>query len=132
MTDRPQIRHYMTRDLVSLTPDMEINRAMQVLLDHHISGAPVVDDKGALVGLLSKKDCLRAALHASYFREWGEMVSDYMAKDVQTLRGDMDIVEAATAFISSDFRLFPILSDGRLVGQISRSDILRALAEEWA
>ena len=131
MTDRPQIRHYMTHDLVTLTPAMEINRAMQVLLDHHISGAPVLDDKGWLVGLLSKKDCLRAALHASYYREWGETVNDYMATDVTSLDGNMDIVEAANAFLSSEFRLFPVLADGRLVGQISRSDILRALAQKW-
>ena len=131
MTDRPQIHHYMARDLVTLTPDMEINRAMQVLLDHHISGAPVLDEKGWLVGMLSKKDCLRAALHASYYREWGETVAGYMAKDVKSLDGKMDIVEAANAFLASEFRLFPVLTDGRLVGQISRSDILRALAQKW-
>ncbi len=132
MTDRPQIQHFMTRDPVTLTPDMEINRAMQVLLDHQISGAPVLDDKGWLIGLLTQKDCLRAALHASYFREWGETVGDYMATDVKSLDGDMDIIEAANTFLSSEFRLFPVLLNDQLIGQISRSDLLRALAQKWA
>jgi CBS-domain-containing membrane protein len=61
----------MSRELITLTPEMEINRAMNLLIDNRISGAPVLDATGNLVGMLSQKDCLKAALHASYYREWG-------------------------------------------------------------
>ncbi|MGB3277594.1 MAG: CBS domain-containing protein [Pseudorhodobacter sp.] len=132
MTYRPKIRDCMACDLIKLAPDMEINRAMGILLEHRISGAPVLDATGQLVGVLSKKDCLKAALNASYYSEWGYRVEDYMSRDVRTLDAETDIVEAAEAFLTSPFRRFPVLSDGQLVGQVSRADILRALSEEWS
>lgn len=131
MSERPCIGTYMTRDLVTLTPGMEINRAMHLLIDNAISGAPVLDETGNLVGVLSKKDCLKAALHASYYREWGDTVADYMSTDVKTLDAGLDLVEAAEAFLASSFRRFPVMSEGRLVGQISRADLLKALAGNW-
>ncbi len=131
MTDRPRISDCMARDLITLPPDMEINRALWILIVRQISGAPVVDDTGQLVGVLSMKDCLRAALNAAYYQDWGDSVADYMSADVRTLEADMDIVEAAEAFLSSPFRRFPVLRVGRLVGQVSRADVLRALAEQW-
>ncbi len=131
MTDRPCIRDYMIRDLVTLTPGTEINHAMNILLDRRISGAPVLDDNGWLVGVLSKKDCLKAALHAAYWRDWGQTVDKYMSQEVQTLQADMDIVAAAEAFLASSFRRFPVMQEGQLVGQISRADILRALNDQW-
>ena len=63
------VADYMTRDLITLSPETEINRAMNMLLDQRISGAPVVDQNGQMVGVLSKKDCLKAALEASYYRD---------------------------------------------------------------
>lgn len=131
MDDRPRIADYMARDLVTLAPDMEINRALHLLLDHRISGAPVVDASGALVGVLSKKDCLRAALNASYYQDWGDSVADYMSSDVHTLDAGLDIVTAAEAFLQSTYRRFPVMREGQLVGQISRADVLRALADQW-
>lgn len=131
MSERPRIRDLMATDLVTLTPEMEINRAAAVLLQRGISGAPVIDSHGALAGILSKKDCLRAALHASYYRDWGGQVAKFMTVDPQTLDADLDIVEAAEAFIASSFRRFPVLSEGALVGQVSRADILRGLYEHW-
>lgn len=131
MSNRPRIKSYMSHELVTLTPDMEINRAMQLLIDKHFSGAPVLDLTGNLVGMLSQKDCLKAALHASYYREWGDTVADYMSDQPQTLDAELDLVEAAEVFLASAFRRFPVMSEGRLVGQISRSDLLKALAGNW-
>lgn len=131
MTNRPVVADYMVTSLTTLSPEMEINRAMIVLLEGRISGAPVVDTKGQLVGVLSKKDCLRAALHASYYQELGGIVSDYMSKDVETLDADLDIVQAAERFIGGPYRRFPVMRESRMVGQISRADLLRALAEQW-
>jgi len=131
MSDRPRIKTYMSRELITLTPDMEINRAMNLLIDNRISGAPVLDATGNLVGMLSQKDCLKAALHATYYREWGDTVAGYMSGPPEALDAELDLVEAAEAFLASPFRRFPVMSEGRLVGQISRSDLLRALAGNW-
>jgi CBS domain-containing protein len=121
----------MATDLIKLRPDMEILHAMEILLEHRISGAPVVNDAGDLVGVLSKKDCLRAALNAAYFQEWGSPVSGFMTGKVESLQADTDLVTAAERFLASSFRRFPVMEDEMLVGQISRADVLRALVENW-
>lgn len=126
-----RIGNYMMSELVTFPHDMEIVKATKMLLDKHISGAPVVDEKGALVGVLSKKDCLRAALNASYYQEWGGAVHEFMAHPVETLEADMDLIQAAEVFLKSNFRRFPVLRDGVLVGQLSRADLLKALVENW-
>ncbi|MGB3390255.1 MAG: CBS domain-containing protein [Pseudaminobacter sp.] len=131
MTNRPRIADYMATDLVTLTPGQEINKAMKILLDERLSGAPVVDEKGLLVGVLSKKDCLKAALNSNYYQEWGGIVADYMSRDVETLEADMELVQAAERFLVSHYRRFPVMRDGRLAGQISRTDVLRGLTENW-
>lgn len=96
-----------------------------------VSGAPVVDAEGMLIGMLSKKDCMRAALDASFHQEWGSPVAGYMTTPVETLDVDLDLVSAVERFLASPFRRFPVLREGQLVGQISRADLLRALVENW-
>lgn len=131
MTKWPKVREYMAATLITLPPEMEILRAMEILLAERISGAPVVDAAGKLVGVLSKKDCLKAALNACYHQQWGGAVADYMSGPVETMEADLDIVEAAETFLASHYRRFPVVEEGRLTGQISRADLLRALVDNW-
>ncbi|MDH3475325.1 MAG: CBS domain-containing protein [Rhodospirillales bacterium] len=122
---------YMSSKLITLAPDMDIHGAMRVLLSNRISGAPVIDAEGNLVGILSKKDCLKVAFDASYHKEWGGRVAEFMSREVQTVEAEMDVVEVAERFLKGPFRRFPVMSGSRLVGQISRHDVLRALDELW-
>ncbi|UHD46466.1 CBS domain-containing protein [Aureimonas altamirensis] len=125
------VADHMRRHLVTVTGDMEIVEAVSVLMENGVSGACVLDEDGELVGVLSKRDCLKAALNASYYKQWGGTVADYMATDLETLDASLDIVDAAERFVGSAFRRFPVLSGGRLVGQISRTDVLGALSAQW-
>lgn len=125
------VSEHMVRDFVSLSPDQEINNALHVLLKHGVSCAPVVDDGTQLVGFLTEKDCLRAAYEASYYRDWGKPVSAYMARDVITIEPDIDILAACQVLLEGRYRRFPVVDEGRLVGLISRTDVLRALADTW-
>ena len=120
----------MTVRLVTFTPDTSVHEAIKVLLDGRFSGAPVVDADGNLVGVLSKKDCLKVVFSTSYHHEWGGTVADYMSTKVATLDADTDLIDAARNFVDSPYRRFPVMRDGQLVGQISRADLLRALIEE--
>ncbi|WP_265519311.1 CBS domain-containing protein [Nitratireductor luteus] len=70
------------------------------------------------------------ALNANYHQEWGGSVTDYMTSPVETLEADIELIQAAEHFLSSHWR-FPVTSDGRLAGQISRADILRTLTVNW-
>jgi len=121
----------MKVDLVTLSPDIEIVRAVAILLENRVSGASVLDASGELVGVLSKRDCLKAALNASYYKQWGGVVADYMSPKPQTLDADLDLVDAAERMIASSFRRFPVTRNGRFVGQISRTDVLEALSAQW-
>lgn len=122
-------RDYMTRHLITLTPDMEVMHAVGIFIERQISGAPVLDPTGNLVGMLSEKDCMRVALSAGYYGEWGGRVAEYMHSPVATIDADMPIVEVAQLFAEREYRRYPVLEDARLVGQISRSDVLRALQQ---
>jgi CBS domain-containing protein len=131
MTESKTARDFMATKLMTLTPETDIHQAMRLLLDNRLSGAPVVDGEGKLVGVLSKKDCLKVAFSASYHKDWGGPVSDYMNRNVQTVEASTDIVEVAEIFLKGPYRRFPVMENGRLVGQISRHDVLRALDELW-
>lgn len=122
-------RDYMARNLVVLAPEMDVLHAIGIFVEKQISGAPVLDRFGTLVGMLSEKDCMRIALAAGYYGEWGGRVEEYMHAPVATIDADMPIVEVAQLFAEREYRRYPVTEDARLVGQISRSDVLRALQE---
>lgn len=127
----PTVSGCMARHLYVFYPDMPIMKAVDVLLDHQISGAPVVDRKsGKLVGILSEKDCLRLVAKGQLYAEPAGNVADYMTVDVQTIPPDMDIYYAAGLFINNAYRRLPVVNgEGELVGQVSRRDILRVVRD---
>lgn len=122
-----KVKDYMSGKLIKFTPETDVLDAIHELVNHRIAGAPVVDDHGTLVGMLSEFDCLKVVLTAAYHGHPGGPVSELMTKDVQTVDADMSIIDLAELFMESGFRRYPVLKDNRLVGQISRKDVLRAL-----
>ncbi len=124
-------KDYMSANLVTFTPDMDILKAMNLLIKKGISGGPVVDKQGNLVGELSERDCLKVALHASYHSESAGTVAQYMHPGTKTVDADTNIVEVAEMFLRDGYRRYPVLKDNRLVGQISRRDVLKALENLW-
>ena len=79
------VRDYMATNLVTLTPEMEILRAVHLLLEHEFGGAPVVDNIGNLVGILTEKDCMKVVLNAGYHSEYGGRVAEFMSHDIKTM-----------------------------------------------
>ncbi len=121
------VKDYMARTLVTFKPETDVLDAVHTLVQHRIAGAPVVDDEGSLLGMLSEFDCMKVALNAGYHGIWGGPVRDFMSDGVETVDADMSIVDLAQVFIDKKFRRFPVMQGTRLVGQISRRDVLRAL-----
>jgi CBS domain-containing protein len=121
------VKDWMAANLVTLKPDMDVMDAVARLVEARIAGAPVVDHHGNMVGMLSEFDCMKVALDSTYHGEWGGRVSEFMTRDVITVPADMSIIDLARRFQESRLRRFPVMDDTRLVGQISRRDVLRAL-----
>jgi len=121
------IEQHMATELISFSPEDDILHAVRVLLDKKISGAPVLDESGKLIGILSMKDCMEIVYNTAYHQDWGGKVEQYMSHEVEHIEADTSILTAAEKFLNSNYRRFPVLRNGQLVGQISRHDILRAL-----
>ncbi len=121
------VKDYMSGKLVTFAPDTDVLDAIHDLVQHRIAGAPVVDDHGNLIGMLSEFDCMKVVLTSGYHGEPGGPVADLMVTDVKTVDANMSIFDLAELFMESGFRRYPVMKDNRLVGQISRRDVLRAL-----
>ena len=128
----PSVEDYMTKKLITFKKDTNINVVIKSLLDNRISGAPVLDDAGKVVGLIDDKDCLNVLFGNVYnqFPTTKATVSDYMSNVMRTINVNQNILDVAAIFTSSPFKRLLVMDDNdRLVGQVSRRDILRAIKE---
>ena len=123
------IKEFMAKQLITFQSDTPIETAMESFLENKISGAPVLDDQGKLVGVLSEKDCMRTLFESSYYNNLGGFVKEYMSTDLKTINIHDTLSNVADEFIKSRFRRFPVMERDKLVGQISRRDILRAIVK---
>lgn len=125
-----RVRDYMTPadKLVKLAPTTEVMSAINQLVKHHISGAPVVDADGHLVGMLSEMDCMQVGLIAAEDTCVAGPVSQFMKTSVVSVSPDDSLTQLAQLFLTKNFRRYPVIENGHLVGQISRSDVLKAIS----
>ncbi|MEO1030531.1 CBS domain-containing protein [Winogradskyella sp.] len=123
-----KVKDYMTTNLVTFRPDQSVQEVVESLIKYKISGGPVVNDKRELVGVISEGDCLKQLSESRYYNMplAHDNVEKRMARNVETIDGNMDVFDAANKFLNSKRRRFPIVENGKLVGQISQKDILKA------
>lgn len=123
-----RVSDYMTRKLITFRPDQPVLEVMNTLIKHKISGGPVVNDKGELIGIISEGDCMKQISESRYYNQPMDniTVENHMAHDVETIDGDLNVFDAAQKFVKSKRRRFPIVENGKLVGQISQKDVLKA------
>jgi CBS domain-containing protein len=120
------IRDYMSPNVTSVKPETNVVEALRVLLKHGRSGAPVIDNAGNLIGVLSEIDCLKEALMNGYFQSGGDRVADHMTSQVDAVQADDNILAVADLFLNGRRRV-PVLEGEKLVGIITRQDFGRAL-----
>src|SRR4051812_25064260 len=128
----PTVREYMDTTVHTLSPDTDIYKAVTFLLQKKVTGAPVIDAAGKLVGMLTELDCLKLLTLGTDHQAPSGRVESFMSTTVQTIPPDMDIYYAAGLFMKVPFRRFPVVEDGKLVGAITRFDILRAVKQGLA
>ncbi|NQZ33753.1 MAG: CBS domain-containing protein [Oceanospirillaceae bacterium] len=123
-----QAKDYMSEKFLKISTQTDLFEAIDMLLEYRLSAAPVVDMEGHVVGVISEGDCLKAILTLTYHEEEkGGKVGDYMTRDVSPVNIDTDIIAVSKIIIEQDLYCLPITQNGKLVGQISRSDVLRAV-----
>jgi len=127
-----RVRDFMINKPVVFARDTDLLDAVRVLVDRRIAAAPVVDERGNLVGLLTERDFLRAALVAGYHGESGGCVGDYMSCDVHAVNADDGLLDVAMRFVETKRRQFPVMEDNRVVGLVARRDVLRAVLDAFA
>mgnify|MGYP003122793537 FL=1 len=126
-----KVSDYMSRNLITFKPEQTVLEVMNTLIKKKISGGPVVNDNHELVGIISEGDCIKEISNSRYYNHPMEdiKVEDHMIKEVETIDGDMNLFDAAEKFLRDKRRRFPICENGKLIGQISQKDVLKAALE---
>lgn len=130
VADAPLVTDYMTKKLITFKPETAIMDVISTLLENRITGAPVLNDNKDVVGLIDDKDCLKVLFDSAYHNQPvdNSTVSNYMSNVMRTVSVHADIYEVAFIFLNSVYKRLLVVDDsGKLVGQISRRDILRAI-----
>ena len=123
------VADYMTKRLVTLTKDTDVIDAVKKLMNHKITCAPVIDERERLVGMFSEIDGMNVFLQTVYNQGVSGKVGDYMTLNPVTVTAETSIIDLAKKFQESSVRSFPVFEDTEMVGIISRTDLLRALAQ---
>ncbi|NOX40171.1 MAG: CBS domain-containing protein [Alphaproteobacteria bacterium] len=143
-----QVKDIMTRDVVTVSGKTSVEEIAKLLLARHVSAVPVVDESGAVLGLVSEGDLMRRVAdpdkqrrswwlelfsdpHASaadYIKTHGRIAADVMTREIITVTEDMRVGEVAHILETARIKRVPVLRDGELVGIVSRANLLQALA----
>lgn len=143
----------MTRNVISVTPRMTVEELARVLIERHINGAPVVDEEGRLVGVVTEHDLINkekrlhiptvlrildAFIYLESPRRFEDdlkkmlatKVGDICSKDITTVNEDTTVTDIATIMSEKDIHLLPVMKDGKIVGVVGKEDILKALLQD--
>ena len=118
----------MKRNLVVFSPNDSIFDVMKKFVKYKISGGPVLNKNGKIVGVISEADCMKEISDSRYFNMpiLDKRVKNFMEKNVDTIKSSTSIFDAASRFYNTSRRRFPVVENQKLVGQISRKDIVIA------
>jgi len=117
----------MTKNVVTVNPQMPIYDALTILTQNKVSGVPVVNDENRVVGMLSEKDVLRILIDKALIGRYS--VEDYMSQEVICFSEEDNAIDLCKFFIQSHIRRVPIVNENHLVGIISRRDIVKYILE---
>ncbi|AEH01008.1 CBS domain-containing protein [Lacinutrix sp. 5H-3-7-4] len=123
-----KVSDFMSRELITFKATQSVEEVVSALIKHKISGGPVVNERNELIGIISEGDCIKQISDSRYYNMpmENDSIEKHMVTNVETIDGNLNVFDAAKQFLDSKRRRFPIVEDGKLVGQISQKDILKA------
>lgn len=128
MDSMPKIREFMDTVVPTLKPETQIMQAVDFLLHHRVTGAPVVSPDGRMVGIITETDLLKLMTEGIEGEPpTDETVAEYMTTDVLSISPMVDVYYVAGMFLANKFRRLPVVEDGKIVGAITRFDLLRVI-----
>ncbi len=116
----------MSAQVITVAPDEDIYEAIRMMVRHNVTGLPVINPDGSLAGVLTEKDVLDLLYE---IKDRPGKVEDYMTRSVVCFDSEDEVTHIAANFRDNDFRRVPILENGKLVGIVSRKDIIRYLRD---
>ena len=120
-----KIKNVMTTNVIAVKVDTSLSDVIRMLIEHNITGMPVVDDHMRLVGIISEKNVMKMLNSSEYYNS--AKVQDFMTTDVVSFDIEDSLVDVCNCLINNHFRRVPILSNGNLVGIISRKNIINSI-----
>lgn len=124
-----QVRHYMSTRFETLSETQDFSEAVQLFTTRNSFGAAVVDQLGNLVGVLSVTDCIGEALKSGFDPGNKRSVGSMMSRDVRSVDVDDSILEVAKMFMEEPYRRYPVMDDNRVVGVVTRLEVLKGLSK---
>jgi len=119
-------KEIMSKSVLTVDKDMTPNELIKTLVRERVTGLPVVDDEMCLLGVVTEKDILKML----YNKEKSKTVQKLMTRDIVTFDQDDDLINIFKCLVNNSFRRVPVMSKGRLVGIISRRDIIKFLSRK--
>lgn len=122
------VRDVMAKHPPAIRLGTDLTAVVETLLNHHITGLPVIDEGDHVVGFVSEQDCLKALLVSSYHAEGAPKVEDVMHPDPLTVDLDDSVVDIAEQMLKQKPKIYPVLDGNRrLVGMLVRNQVLKAV-----
>jgi CBS domain-containing protein len=122
-THVPRAKDLMTKDVIFVKKDTSVFEAMELMSKNNITGVPVVEDDMTLVGIITEKDVLKLFYECE--RAENGVVGDYMTYTVIDFNENDCLMDICDCLIENDFRRVPVTSNGKVVGIISRPDVIQ-------
>ncbi len=124
-----RVREFMALNFQTISKNQTILGASEMLIDLDLTGAPVVDEHGTMIGFLSEKDCLKYVLDAKYYNHAPSSVTHYMSTQVMSISPNDNLTHVVELFLRNNYQVYPVLEEGRVIGTVSRKTILKAVSD---
>lgn len=121
-----EIKDIMACDVLTVKRHTPIMEVIEILLENDVTGMPVINDDGSMAGIISEKDVM---VLLSGLENSSAVVEDFMTEDVISFDVNDDLIAVCECLVQNSFRRVPIVDNGRLVGIVSRKDIIKYILE---